>query len=465
MALDLSDIQGNILRGYRLPFARYVFVNLFDADVARALMARLYMNITNAEIWTEGKPSSTLNMALSRTALRVSGVPRATIEEMPDAFLEGMRARANILGDVGASAPVHWDNVWRGHVDVMFSINAQTSDAREERSKWLSNAVAASGGEIVGFQDAGALRANGKFLKSEHFGYSDGISQPVFDQSPDPHTRDRPALAQQRPGGGKLRAGEWKPIEVGEFILGHPNESQELPAYPNPSVFVHNGSFMVYRKLRQNVAAFRAYFEEWGAKYAGGAEKLRAKFVGRWSDGTPLALSPDHKDQDISSDPMRANDFTYADDPEGLKCPLGAHLRRMNPRDSMGFGSDLTRIRRILRRGLPYGTWADENAPVDDSERGIIFMALNASITRQFEFIQKQWVNNGNGFHLGEERDPIIGSTAAGTFTIPGDTSKGEEPFFCKDIPSFVECAGGDYFFVPSITAIRMIADGLVSPH
>ena len=162
---------------------------------------------------------------------------------------------------------------------------------------------------------------------------------------------------------------------------------------------------------------------------------------------------------------MRANNFTYADDPQGLKCPFGAHLRRMNPRDSMGFGSDLTRIRRILRRGLPYGTWADENAPVDDSERGIVFMALNASITRQFEFVQQQWVNYGNDFGLGEERDPVIGVGDAGTFTIPGDTSKGEEPFFCKDIPSFVECAGGDYFFIPSITTIRMISEGLVDPR
>ena len=177
-------------------------------------------------------------------------------------------------------------------------------------------------------------------------------------------------------------------------------------------------------------------------------------------------LSPDRPDPDIAKDKSRVNNFSYKDDPDGLKCPLGAHLRRMNPRDSMGFESNLTRMRRIIRRGLPYGTWADMDKPVDDSDRGIVFMALNASIMRQFEFVQQQWVNYGNDFRLGEERDPVIGAhDGDGVFTVPGDTSKGEEPFFCKDIPAFVETAGGDYFFIPSITTIRMISEGRVDPR
>ncbi|MCY4333615.1 MAG: hypothetical protein OXC60_02965 [Litoreibacter sp.] len=465
MALDLSDIQGNPLRGYRLPFARYVFVNLTDPEAARALMGRICMHITNAEIWTEGKPSSTLNMALSRTALRALALPRATIEGMPDAFLEGMRARADILGDTGRSAPEHWDEVWRNHVDVMFSINAQTSEARKERFEWLSSCINAGGGEIVGHQDAGVLQVNGKFLRTEHFGYSDGISQPIFDRSPQSQSKITAASSPQHPGSGKLGADGWESIATWEFILGHPNESKELPATPKPPIFTHSGSFMVYRKLRQNVAAFRAYFEEWDARYPGGAEKLRAKFVGRWSDGTPLALSPETSNQDISSDPMRVNDFIYNDDSEGLKCPLGAHLRRMNPRDSMGFGSDLTRIRRILRRGLPYGTWADENVPVDNTDRGVVFMALNASITRQFEFVAEAMGELRQRLPLGRGARPCYWKLRSWYIHYSRRYLKRGRTLFCKDIPAFVECAGGDYFFVPSITSIRMMVEGSIDPR
>lgn len=467
MALDLSDIQGNILRGYRLPFARYVYVNLGETGAARELMRRLFMHITNAEAWVDGKPTSTLNMALSRTALRPLGIPEATIDGMPDEFLEGMKARAQILGDVGRSAPEHWDAVWQGRVDAMFSINALTHEARDGRFDWLSRVIEESGGgEIVGRQEAGVLESGGEYIKTEHFGYSDGISQPGFRQLSYSQPAFSPSVSARRRGDGKLtKSGGWEQLATGEFILGHANESKELPPYPDPPIFARNGSFMVYRKIRQNVGAFRAYFEDWGAKYPGGLEKLRAKFIGRWTDGTPLALSPDRPDPEISEDPSRVNDFHYADDPEGLKCPIGAHLRRMNPRDSMGFASDLTRIRRIIRRGLPYGTWAEEGQPVDDSDRGIVFMALNASIMRQFEFVQQQWVNYGNDFRLGEERDPVIGANTSGVFTIPGDTSKGEEPFFCKDIPAFVETAGGDYFFIPSITTIRLISEGRVDPR
>lgn len=467
MTLDLSDIQGNILRGYRLPFARYVFVNLAETEPARALMGRVFMHITNAENWSE-KPSSTLNMALSRTALRALKVPEATIDGMPDEFLEGMAARAQILGDVGRSAPENWDEVWKGRVDVMFSINAMTPEAREERFAWLEKEIRDSGGgEIIGQQEAGVLHSGGEFKKTEHFGYSDGIGQPGFYQRSYSQPGFKETLGENIPGDGKIdKSGNWEQLATGEFILGYANESKELPKYPDPPIFARNGSFMVYRKLRQNVAAFRAYFDEWGEKYPGGKEKLRAKFIGRWTDGTPLMLSPDRPDPEIANDKNRVNNFSYADDPHGLKCPLGAHLRRMNPRDSMGFAANLTRIRRIIRRGLPYGTWAEEGQPVDDSDRGIIFMALNSSIMRQYEFVQQQWVNYGNDFRLGEERDPMIGAhDGTGVFTIPGDTSKGEEPFFCKGIPSFVETAGGDYFFIPSITTIRMMSEGRVDPR
>jgi deferrochelatase/peroxidase EfeB len=167
--------------------------------------------------------------------------------------------------------------------------------------------------------------------------------------------------------------------------------------------------------------------------------------------------------------------FDYARDAEGSRCPLGAHIRRVNPRGSLEFGVDgaydtpgaLVNRRRILRRGLPYGE--TPHPPRDDGNHGIVFMALCASIERQFEFVQQQWINYGNDFKLANEKDPLLGNHAAssrggglGRSIIQGDREKGRPPMFCSEIPRFVETRGGDYFFIPSLTALRMIAEGIV---
>ena len=191
-----------------------------------------------------------------------------------------------------------------------------------------------------------------------------------------------------------------------------------------------------------------------------------AKFVGRWRDGTPLMKSPDRPDPVVAADDTKNNDFTYASDPDGLVCPHGAHIRRVNPRDSQGFNGRLATRRRIVRRGLPYGEWLPEGEPDDGRARGIIFMALGASISRQFEFVQQQWVNYGNDFNLGESRDPLIGNNAGeGFFVIPGQAGTNEPPHFCAKLPSFVTLKGGDYFFLPSLTALRLIASGSIDPR
>jgi Dyp-type peroxidase family len=224
---------------------------------------------------------------------------------------------------------------------------------------------------------------------------------------------------------------------------------------------------MVYRKLHQNLATFRAYLDEHAALYAGGKEKLAAKLIGRWRDGTPIELSPDSEDQSITQDPARSTNFTFAADPEGTRCPMGAHVRRVNPRDSFGFDGKLINRRRITRRGLPYGTWTPEDQPVSDSdERGVIFIALNANISRQFEFVQQQWINYGNDARLGNEKDMLIGNhTGHGRFFVQGDATPTNPPFVCSDLPNFIELRGGDYFFLPSITALGMIGMGLVDPR
>ncbi len=456
--LDLADIQGNILRSYAFHYACYIQLRLTRGQAARRFVAAILPSVTNAEVWPHEKPESTLNIALGRSALSALEIPQPTINSFPNEFLQGMAARAASLGDTGDSAPEQWEEAWQHPVDVLISIHARTDSARLRACEAVDAICKQTGGAtITGLQDAGKLRIDHKITAKEHFGYTDGISQPEFEHSHSRHT----------PGDGKLnRKGQWLDLATGDFLIGYPNEAKELEACPLPTVFSRNGTFMVYRKLRQDVKSFRQYIAEWGARYPGGPEKLQAKFMGRWPDGTPLSLSPDRPDPELAADAQRNNDFTYKADPQGLRCPLGAHVRRGNPRDSLGFHGKLAERRRIIRRGMPYGAYAPDQQDVDDSDRGLIFICLNANLSRQFEFVQQQWINYGNDFHLGEESDPVIGNRAGSSrYIIPGDPGKGEESFVCAGLPSFVTLKGGDYFFIPSITALQMISEGMVDPR
>jgi deferrochelatase/peroxidase EfeB len=199
-----------------------------------------------------------------------------------------------------------------------------------------------------------------------------------------------------------------------------------------------------------------------------------ARIQVHWRDGTPVELSPDQPNPAITQDPNQSTNFTYGNDAAGTRCPIGAHIRRVNPRDAFGFQGRLINRRRITRRGLPYGVFAPEDdaaasqdsSELDLTERGVIFMALNASISRQFEFVQQQWVSYGNDAHLGNEKDLLMGSHSEGEkYVIQGDTSRDNPPFVCTSLPNFVELRGGEYFFLPSITALGMIAMGVVDPR
>jgi len=217
---------------------------------------------------------------------------------------------------------------------------------------------------------------------------------------------------------------------------------------------------MVWRKLHQDVALFRRTLRDAARLYeSGDEEKLAAKVVGRWRDGTPLVTSPAAPDPDFKPDAREANDFRYAEaDPDGSRCPVGAHIRRSNPRDALGFEGRLSFRHRIIRRGMPYGPALPDGATEDDGQdRGLVFVCFNASISRQFEGVQIQWLNDGNIFHLGHDKDFLMGDTAGtGKMTVEGNP-----PFFLGPQRSFVTTRGGEYLFVPGITALGAIADGV----
>jgi Dyp-type peroxidase family len=229
----------------------------------------------------------------------------------------------------------------------------------------------------------------------------------------------------------------------------------------------HNGTYMVYRELDQDVAGFRRFLGEQGRAHRLSEELLAAKIVGRWRNGTPLAVSPDDDGLRKGRADSRLDDFGYADDRHGYRCPLGAHIRRANPRDDDDLGLGVTRRHRMIRRGMPYGPRLAEGVLDDDGEeRGLAFICFVADIGRQFEFVQGQWCNDGNAFGLGAEADFLLGTGDGATRM----TIQGAPPVFLRRsvdgagepaaLAPFVTTRGGEYFFVPGIAGLRSLAQG-----
>jgi Dyp-type peroxidase family len=459
VALELSDIQGDILRAYGNDYCRttYLFVRLGDAAGGRAWLGGLVGRVTSAAPWTQGKPETTLNVAITYAGVAALGVPDEIRDTFSAEFKQGMAKRAELLGDHGPSSPAHWDDgLGTGDAHVLVTINAKTTERLEEElAAFGAEVERASGVVIVNEQHAELLPS-----AREHFGFGDGFAQPAVEGATD----DKNAG-----GGVALAGGRWRPLAPGEFILGYPDEdTRSAPHGPLPSApadpLGRNGTYMVYRKLYQDVALFRSTVAEAARLYPDGDEsKLRAKIVGRWDNGTPVVVSPEAPDPEFHAADPGSNDFRYLDeDEDGRRCPLGAHVRRSNPRDALGWkglkGSGLLSFRhRIIRRGMPYGPELPPGAPDDGQDRGLVFVCFNASISRQFEGIQVQWLNDGNILHLGHDKDFLLGDPhGTGKMTVQGDP-----PFFLSPQRSFVTTKGGEYLFVPGLRALRALADGV----
>ena len=198
--------------------------------------------------------------------------------------------------------------------------------------------------------------------------------------------------------------------KAGEFVTGYVDETGDLTPVPQPEALGRNGTYVVFRKLHQDVAGFRRYLRDHSASPED-EELLAAKIVGRWRSGAPLVLAPERDDPALGADPARNNDFLYrAEDERGLRCPVGSHIRRMNPRDAVVTGE--VRLHRMIRRGTSYGPLLPDGVLEDDgADRGLCFVFVGAHLARQFEFVQAQWVNDGRAFSAPQERDPLIGAT------------------------------------------------------
>jgi Dyp-type peroxidase family len=448
---DWEDIQGNVLRGYGFDHAFHFVLTVATPSAARQWLRKTVPAITPATPWGD-RPLTTLNVAFTHRGLEALGLDAEALASFPADFREGMRARArHHLGDLEPDGPEHWESAGLHHPDahVLLMIHGASAEAGETRSFLVLNDAADHGLEIVGSERLSHLPHAADAPASqriEHFGFADGISQPAVEGAIEPTT--------VRGNGTPLAKERWRPVRTGEFVLGYPDEEGDVPPLPSPETLVRNGSYLVYRKLAQDVAAFRRLTLAQGQRHDVAAEVVAAKLVGRRADGTPLTpAAPD------ATGPAALNDVRYGDDRRGQGCPVGSHIRRTNPRDALGLQPELVSRHRLLRRGMPYGPpLPDGRLDDDETPRGLMFLAYCASISRQFEFVQREWMNDGNVFGVGHTPDPIAGhGSAPRRYAFQVD---GGGPVILGGLPRLVRVRGGEYLFQPGLRGLRYLATG-----
>jgi Dyp-type peroxidase family len=432
---QLDEIQGFVLRTRPSPYVgTYILLRVDDSTAGRQLMGRLAELVDSAANWWQPALPAILNVGLTYRGLEVLGVPPASLNSFPDEFREGMAARAAFLGDTGESAPARWKPPFgTGQVHVVLALAAADQESLAvvlERARQAREQL--PGLPVVYRQDFYQL-ASGR----TSFGYKDGIGNPVIEGSG----------VSNLPGYGPA-------LKAGEFVLGYPDQTGNLPPMPQPAVLGRNGTFVAWRKLHTRVAAFRRYLHD-NASNPDEEALLAAKIVGRWPSGAPLILAPERDDSALGADEQRNNDFLYQEaDPDGLICPHGAHARRTNPRDSEIIGD--VPLHRMIRRGTSYGPPLPAGVMDDDgAERGIVFLFIGAHLDRQFEFVKSQWLNDGNFIGLDQEKDLLAGDNdGTGSFTIPRRPIRRH----LEGVERFVITRGGEYCFLPSVSALKWLA-------
>jgi deferrochelatase/peroxidase EfeB len=466
-AFDAADVQGNIVRGYRMPRARYLLLEVTDPIKARRWLAATVSGNNNGvpQITTEApwipmpgstKPETCFNIGLTYEGLRALGTPADSLASFPTEFIEGMNARALKLGDAGPSAPENWPAPFNDpkklHIIATIYANEKAlQDAVEQRA--LADG---SGLQRLGVRDGAGFNAD-----YVHFDYRDNLTQPRF---PGVHDAERYADGQPK-------------APLGTVLLGHPTNFEGLFfKIPDPHPLGMNGSFNAFRVLAQDVAGFEAYLDSAadellkhpngnellppGAeanignglpRHAAMREVVAANMCGRWRNGVPVALSPN---TDNPNPKVDLTDFGY---PSDTRCPYGAHIRRSNPRGGQIVQRVANHSRRLIRRGLPYGPVYDRAKP-DSIERGLLGNFIGANLGAQFEATMCDWLNLGlQDPRVTGSNDALTGANDAATswFDIP---LKSGATIRLRGLPRFVWTRGGAYTFLPSIPAIKYLA-------
>jgi Dyp-type peroxidase family len=464
-SIDYADVQGTILRGYRVDLARHFILSVTDAARARAFIGQLVdgtggvPRITTAARWTT-KPECFVNIAFTCTGLSALGVTATELATFDLAFQRGATsgASAATVGDVGESAPANWIGGLADGSQVHVVLNLWVHKDPAVLEEVTARLRAAFGGGMteLSSHDARALPDN--FV---HFGYHDNIAQPTIDGGPPrkhPIPDDQPV------------------VPTGEFLLGYQNAYQSTYSV-QPAQLSTNSSYAAFRILEQDVAGFEQFLQAFAPKAGIDPEMLAAKVCGRWRNGNPLELMPDAPGTTLPLNQL--NDFTYAttdpgtDDTLGLRCPIGSHIRRNNPRNEAVVGTDSTH-HRIVRRAMPYGPAYDPARP-DSTPRGLIGYFINGSLTNQFEFLQGQWdltstfvksatgpggPNAGNAVFNISGEDVFLGvnDRPDSSFTLAAPGARGKNNTNVTGFQRLITTRGGAYCFLPSISGLRYLA-------
>ncbi|HTB46762.1 MAG TPA: hypothetical protein VK741_24300 [Acetobacteraceae bacterium] len=479
--LNLEDIQGFILRGYRMPMVRHFLLTVGNPSAARRLLGRLVSGdesdapqITTAQDWHVGfepgpgdnpadiprrKPDYCLNLGITwpgMIALELKDrVPTLSFKSF-GAYLAGAAERAALVGDTGPSAPANWVGGFGTNADhVLLTLHAISIDAMSTYSDRLAALFSEDGAfREIWRKDGMALieMVDGKPVPTSkvHFGYTDGISQTTIRGGPERYPRDH-----------QIACEPWL------FVLSNDAENYFVP---EPHELGLNGSFAVFKMAETDVVGFENFLQSNKDKID--PELLAAKMCGRWRNGVPLMLSPDTDSPPGGIAPEQLNDFDYVNadgtgDPKGIRCPVGAHMRRINPRGQpvtgQGRPGGSNNTHRLIRRGMPYGPVYDPAQPHDGIERGLLGYFINSNIENQYEFVLSQWVNDSEfagAVRLPpKSKDPMIGTQdpAESIFVIP--QPNGAPSIKLTGLTTFVTTKAAAYCFLPSITAIKFIAD------
>jgi Dyp-type peroxidase family len=498
--LDVHEIQGNSLRGFNVPALTLLGLKIDDPSTAKAWLSALSHRIdtlaavhayrVRRSFRSVRAPRTLLNVLLSAHGLDLLGVDLRDVED--GLFLNPMGSAAASLGDPvdASSEPSNYvlGKDWNDTPDILLIVGGDSAAVTRQFCKSLTDAAAMASCHVI-YSEEGHRLDN----EIEHFGFRDGISQVGvrgrLSAVADDYVTLR-YLASEDPEASLLAKPGQPLVWPGQFLFGYPTQLAADPLVPGPvsdggAAWMKNGSFVIFRRLRQDVAAFRA-FQSLQATALTNAlgrpvseEEAGAILVGRWKDGTPTTLSPGGPDAATASDKMVVNNFAYSngtaersvvdpngqvrripgtpDDHLGQRCPHFAHVRKVNPRDlstDQGLpGRTLTF--QMLRRGIPYGPPFDEaTAHID---RGLLFIAYQTSFKRQFQVLNHVWMNNSSAPELVDEGfDLLVGQNPSGGARTARMLAPSGAPVaeLSTDRP-FVIPTGGGFFFSPSISFLR----------
>jgi Dyp-type peroxidase family len=459
--VEWEDVQGIVLSGYgELKRSAYLLWRFRDGDLARKRewLADLARRLTPSQPPPSSNTQPARNLALTASGLRHLGVDQSGLNSFSFEFLEGMAPfrppggpiprRTNILGDLGDSSPEYWS--WGGWNEEASEIDGLLMLFAVERE--ITDLIQAEMTAMADICDGAPIVLRGQLFpqEREHFGFEDGFSQPKIEGRPKKRNG-------ANSGNGQSEIKPNAEVKAGEFLLGYENERKARVTNGHDRDIRRNGTYLVFRQLEQNVPAFNTFVSNVAQRIGETDEWVAARLLGRAKDGEPLvAEKPDGSEEDVK------NNFLYHhEDRAGLRCPIGAHIRRANPRDSLGPDPEtalrLSKMHRIIRRGRPYGEpWEPNgtNGHADKAERGMLFIALNADIAGQFEMIQHSWINNPhfNGLYTGT--DPISHLPDGEGITIQSRPAN----LRVDRAKPFVTVRGGAYFFLPGLRALRDIA-------